>query len=552
MKHHAEPHDHRAENHEVRKDAHETENESKNELKKEHLKIHHQDTAQTLEDNVEKVEEAIKDNLDEAAQSTKETLAQDKEDAERLIRENKEAVERAGYEISHPQDLKDDVSEALHETVDHLERVGEKVIDDVRHPSNVIDAIEDKAKQVKAEAGDFAEHVHSELNAPVDKQKLPLLLKIFSILAILGSLSAIGEVVEAILALVDAYFKSITIQIVFVYITLFIYALIAITTIFLGIRLLLNKRRFAALTINVIYVLIVLGILSSIMLYGISWRLILYGIYFAINVALQSYLDPSLREERQLQRRLRDMETRDQAEKGTLGRDQSGKSYITLNFFNIFWIFVVSSILGLLIETIYHMVVVDPGVYQDRAGLLFGPFSPIYGFGAVLMTIFLNRFHKANIVIIFFVSAIIGGAFEYFVWWFMKFAFGATAWDYSGMWLSIGGGGTCGVYMIMWGILGCFWIKLLLPLLLHIVNLIPWNWRYGVTTICALLMLADGVMTLQSLDCWYQRLSGVPVTTPVERFYDRHFDNTYMAHRFQSMTIAPNDSVRGQSDTASE
>ncbi len=78
-----------------------------------------------------------------------------------------------------------------------------------------------------------------------------------------------------------------------------------------------------------------------------------------------------------------------------------------------------ASFLGDMVETVYHVAVVDPGVYQDRAGLLFGPFSPIYGFGATLMTIALNRFHNAHIIVVFLVSAVIGGAFEYFVSWFL-------------------------------------------------------------------------------------------------------------------------------------
>lgn len=136
-----------------------------------------------------------------------------------------------------------------------------------------------------------------------------------------------------------------------------------------------------------------------------------------------------------------------------MGRDASGKGYIELNFFNLFWIFVVASLLGDGMETIVHVLVVDPGQWQDRAGLLFGPFSPIYGCGAVLMTLFLNRFYKSNIILIFFVSAVIGGAFEYFVSVFMQYTFGAVAWDYTGQWLSIGGR-TCGWAMGCWGLLG--------------------------------------------------------------------------------------------------
>ena len=95
-----------------------------------------------------------------------------------------------------------------------------------------------------------------------------------------------------------------------------------------------------------------------------------------------------------------------------------------------------------------------------------------------------------------------------------------------------------------WGVLGVAWIKLLLPRLLKLINLIPWNWRYAVTAVCAGLMLVDGVMTVQSIDCWYARSAGKAPDTPIEEFYAKHFDNAYMEHRFQTMTMDVNDAAR--------
>ena len=210
----------------------------------------------------------------------------------------------------------------------------------------------------------------------------------------------------------------------------------------------------------------------------------------------------------------------------------------------MFWIFVVCSVLGLVIEVVYHFVIVVPGEYQDRAGMLFGPFSPIYGVGAVLMTMALNRFHDKPVPVIFLVSALIGGAFEFFVSWFMETAFGAVAWDYTGTFLSIDGR-TNGMFMAMWGMLGVLWIKALLPKMLDVVNLIPWKLRYTVTAVATALMLVNAIMTLQSLDCWYGRLSGHVPETPIEQFYATYFDNDFMANRFESMTINPDSATRG-------
>ena len=269
------------------------------------------------------------------------------------------------------------------------------------------------------------------------------------------------------------------------------------------------------------------------MLNGLGANVIPHAVVAVFLIAMQSYLDPALAGERELRRKLRDMETREQAEDGTLGLDPTGRGYITLNFFNLFWIFVVCSVLGLVIETVYHVLVVDPGVYEDRAGLLFGPFSPIYGIGAMLMTMALNRFHKAPFPVIFLVSAVIGGAFEYAVSWFMQFAFGIVAWDYTGTFLSIDGR-TNGMFMAMWGVLGLFWVKLCLPWMLRLVNRIPWNWRYTLTTVCAALMIVDCGMTLMSLDRWYQRETGVAPDNAISRFIDDHIPNLlrYLFQKF--------------------
>ena len=98
--------------------------------------------------------------------------------------------------------------------------------------------------------------------------------------------------------------------------------------------------------------------------------------------------------------------------------------------------------------------------------------------------------------------------------------------------------------MLMWGTLGLFWIKVCLPRLLKLINLIPWKMRYSLTTVVAALMLVNGVMTLQALDCWFCRVSGIQPSSPVEEFYAEHFDNDYMANRFQTMTIHPDTSSR--------
>ena len=389
--------------------------------------------------------------------------------------------------------------------------------------------------------------------------KIPLLMKIYGVISLVsgatvlasGALIIWGLATGGIDAVNRSYHVTLTVTLTVIQLVLVFFHSVADVT--FGISLLRDRRRHAALYAYLLVLLnIVIGLIT-IMLLGFKGHVADPLIRITILLVIASTVDPSLRRERELVRQQRNKELEREAAAGTLGRAKDGRGFIELNFFNLFWVFTVCCVIGLIIETIYHMVIVDPGHYQDRAGMLFGPFSPIYGFGATLMTIALNRFYKANPLIIFLVSAVIGGAFEAATSWFMEVSFGAVAWDYSGFTIfglfpdpiaELTGGRTSTLFMCMWGALGFVWIKFCLPWLLRLINRIPWQWRYAVTTVCALLMLVNGVMTLQSLECWYDRESGLQPNSPVEVFYAKHFDNAYMQHRFQSMTITPEKTAR--------
>lgn len=392
-------------------------------------------------------------------------------------------------------------------------------------------------------------------------KKIPLIIKVYAVPCILsgvGTLPSVGAFMwQVITALINGNAAAklgdnTLVAVGLIVAGIMLSAASAVILIIFGLDLIKNQRRNAARLSYILIAFTVVELLVDVMLQGIGPFLLRPAIQLGILVALSATVDPTLRQERELQRRLQEMLDRDAAAEGMLGRDETGEGYIKLNYFNLFWVFFVCSVLGLILEEVWHMVVVDPGVYQDRAGMLFGPFSPIYGFGAVLMTMALNRFYKKNPLIIFLVSALIGGAFEVFVGWFMQTSFGVVSWSYSHIRLFgmpdpiavLTGGRTCTPFACMWGLGGLIWIKVLLPHLLKLINMIPWKRRYSATVILTAVMLIDGVMTLQSLDYWYQRVNGTVRNIPVAQFYDKHFDNEYMENRFQSMTMSPKDATR--------
>ncbi len=97
------------------------------------------------------------------------------------------------------------------------------------------------------------------------------------------------------------------------------------------------------------------------------------------------------------------------------------------NFWYVVLFFIIYSFLGWIAEVLAE-------VYHNKRvvnrGFLLGPWCPIYGVAAFVITVMLNRYLDSP-VILFCMSMIICGLLEYFTSYLMEKMFKARWWDYS-------------------------------------------------------------------------------------------------------------------------
>ena len=232
------------------------------------------------------------------------------------------------------------------------------------------------------------------------------------------------------------------------------------------------------------------------------------------------------------------------AEAGNRSSDRPAR-FVQLNFYRLVWIFVVTSVAGLLIETLVSYPV--DHMWKNRAGLVWGPFSPIYGVGCVIITVALNRFAQASNPALFLIAAVVGAGFEYLAGWFWEAAFGIVAWSYAGTPGNLGDH-TCVGMAVVWGAVGLLWMRVLLPRVVAWSEKVPKRWRTRLAAAMTVFLVLDALVTVGAFDCWYERKAGVPPQTPLEQFFDRHYDDAFMDKRFQTMSLYANLANRDDED----
>lgn len=204
----------------------------------------------------------------------------------------------------------------------------------------------------------------------------------------------------------------------------------------------------------------------------------------------------------------------------------------------LIWVFLVSSFLGALIEMVYCYSL--DGFWMNRSSLLYGPFSVVWGMGAVLLTVSLRRFtgeKGKNIISTFVAGFFIGGVYEYFCSVFTEIVFGTVFWDYSNMPFNIGGR-TNLVYCVFWGILGIVWTRIIYPPMSREIEKLPALWGKIITWAVVVVMLCNSLLTAVAMIRYTDRRNYPEADNILEKMIDEHYNDEYMEKRWPNMVIS--------------
>lgn len=210
--------------------------------------------------------------------------------------------------------------------------------------------------------------------------------------------------------------------------------------------------------------------------------------------------------------------------------------HLHLGWYQMVIIFLLGSMAGLLIEEVWMLA--SAGLTENRVGLVWGPFSPLYGLGAVILTLlsFILRKHNARSWQVFLVSAVMGGALEQFAGWTMSTVFDAESWTYLHLpdhitqWVAWR-------FLLMWGLLGLVWCRAIMPRLLYQIGM-PTTRRQAIfVSLVAIYLVADIAMTLVCFNRKTARDAGVPPANAFEEWVDTNYSDEFISARFQNLKI---------------
>ncbi len=173
-----------------------------------------------------------------------------------------------------------------------------------------------------------------------------------------------------------------------------------------------------------------------------------------------------------------------------------------MTLYQIFWYFIIYSLIGWMIEVVFHAV--TQGKIVNR-GFLNGPICPVYGSGVlmVLIVLFLigsilgikTSVEVSHPMILFAIGIVFASLIEFLAGFILDKLFHARWWDYSDRKFNINGY-ICLEFSIIWGLAIAFVLRVIQPGIENIIDMIPHMLGDILLIIIYMIFVADIVITV--------------------------------------------------------
>lgn len=164
---------------------------------------------------------------------------------------------------------------------------------------------------------------------------------------------------------------------------------------------------------------------------------------------------------------------------------------MNINIVEIITYFIIYSFLGWVMESVVRSICERKII---NTGFLKGPFCPIYGIGATIMFLFLERFQN-NLILLFLIAIVVLTLWEYLVGVFLEIVFHTKYWDYSAHKFNFQGR-ICLSNSIYWGILGILFVKFIHPFIQGILVKIDTNLVNYIMAILFMIFIVDTIVSV--------------------------------------------------------
>ena len=223
---------------------------------------------------------------------------------------------------------------------------------------------------------------------------------------------------------------------------------------------------------------------------------------------------------------------------------EKDKEKITIH--HLFWYFLIFSIVGLVIETLYCYVSV--GILESRKGFIWGPLCPVYGVCGAAIIWMLDKLNYKKAWQLFIAGFVLGSITEYLLSYMLEAIYGIRFWNYEYLKFNLNGRISL-IFSIYWGALSVVLMKVFKPLIDKFVERIKPNNKIIIETAIFVFLVIDCFVTIWSIQTYqnrvlYNKVYKTESTRLLPRLREK-IENNYFTNDKMSTTF-PNLRVRGE------